>query len=241
MSALLEFTNRPEQPRVPLPYTHLPITTWPSEQPTEQPRPPRLVGPLLRRGKGIAGWVLEHGKSLLVPDVDKDPRHAKEVPGAVGFHVKSILCSPLRQGDRIIGVVQVLKRMGPTGPAFSEEDIPHWQRLKPEVPPDSALKGLEDAYVIDDRSAVAAFIEQNRLRGLLVQAREPLNAAFGEAAVKTLTLIDDDEGFNTLFCLIVVSGDMHEARLALGSFDQRWWLARSDQAAGKLNFDFELV
>src|SRR2546426_8067992 len=76
----------------------------------------------LKRGKGIAGWVLQHGKTLLVPDVDQDPRHAKEVPGSVGFRVKSILCSPLRQVDKIIGVVQVLNKLGPGGPAFSEED-----------------------------------------------------------------------------------------------------------------------
>jgi len=165
MSALLQFTSRVEQPRVP-PSAFPPVATWLSERLTEQPKPPRPVRPL--------------------------------------------------------------------------QDI-YSQTVNREIPPHSALKGLEDAYVIDDRSAVAAFIEQNRLRGLLLQARDPLNAAFGEAAVKMLSLIADDEGCTTLFCLIVVPGDMREARLALRSFDERWWLARSDQAAGKLNFDFELV
>lgn len=96
-------------------------------------------------------------------------------------------------------------------------------------------------YIFEDHSAVTAFIEQNRLRGLLEQAREPLNAAFGEAALKKLTLVTDDEGFKILFCLVRVPGDMQEARRALRSFDQRWWLGRSAQAAAKLNFDFELV
>jgi hypothetical protein len=104
----------------------------------------------------------------------------------------------------------------------------------------SALKGLEDLYVIDDRSAVAGFIERNRLRGLLLSARDPLNDAFGEASVKKLKLIRDDEGFETLFCLVLVSCDLAAARHALRSFDQRWWLRHSDQAAGRLNFDFEL-
>ncbi len=135
---------------------------------------------------------------------------------------------------------QPTEQSKPPRPFGPHQDI-YSQRLKWEVPPDSALKGLEDAYVISDRSTVAAFIEHNRLRGLLLQARDPLNAAFGETAVKRLMLMDDDEGFNTLTCLIAVSGDMHEARLALRSFDRRWWLVRSDQAAGKLNFDFDLV
>ncbi len=95
--------------------------------------------------------------------------------------------------------------------------------------------------MIEDRSAVAAFVTENRLHGLLFQARSALNAAFGEAALKTLALVRDDEGLVTLFCLVLIPGDMREARLALRSFDQRWWLARSTQAAGKLNFDFELV
>ena len=110
-----------------------------------------------------------------------------------------------------------------------------------EVLTHAAIKDLEDVYVIDDRPAVAAFIEANRLRSLLLQARNPLNAAFGEESIKTLTLVHDDEGFTTLFCLVMVFGDMQKARRALKSFDQQWWLARSGQVAGKLNFDFELI
>lgn len=106
---------------------------------------------------------------------------------------------------------------------------------------DSTLKGLEDGYVIDDRPAVAAYIGQNQLRGILEQARGPLNAAFGEGAVKKLTLTEDDEGFATLFCLILIPGDLPRAKLALRSFDEQWWLARSGQTGGKLNFDFELI
>lgn len=114
-------------------------------------------------------------------------------------------------------------------------------RWKAPVTSASAIKGLEDVYVIENRLDVAAFIQENRLRGLLLQARNPLHAAFGEGAVKTLTLVTDDEGFKTLFCLVMVQGDMVEARRALRSFDQQWWLARSELASGKLNFDFELV
>jgi hypothetical protein len=104
-----------------------------------------------------------------------------------------------------------------------------------------ALTELERAYVFEDRSEVAAFIERNRIRELLLEAQQPLNAAFGEGAVKKLTLVEDDEGFMTLFCLVLIAGDMRAARLALRSFDEDWWLARSGQAGSKLNFDFELI
>jgi hypothetical protein len=104
----------------------------------------------------------------------------------------------------------------------------------------SALRTLEQAYVLEDRSAIPAFIRRNRLLEHLLEARAPLTSAFGEAAVKKLTLVEDDEGFVTLFCLILVPGGLDEARRALDSFDESWWLARSHEAAGKLNFDFEL-
>jgi hypothetical protein len=106
---------------------------------------------------------------------------------------------------------------------------------------DLALRELEQLYVLEDRSTVSEFIERNRLRELLLEAGGPLNAAFGQAVVKKLTLLEDDEGFETLFCLALIPGDMHQAMLALKSFDERWWLARSRRVAGKLNFDLELV
>lgn len=103
------------------------------------------------------------------------------------------------------------------------------------------LNGLEGVYVLDDRARVAQFIEQRRLRNLLLQARGPLTDAFGEAAIKRLSVVEDDEGSRTLLCLVAVPGGINEARRALRSFDQRWWLAHCGNAAGKLNFDFDLV
>jgi len=105
----------------------------------------------------------------------------------------------------------------------------------------SALATLEQAYVLEDRSAIPAFIERNRLLELLLEAREPLASAFGEATVKKLILVEDDEGFVTLFCSVLVPGSSDEARRALDLFDESWWLAHSHQAGGKLNFDFELI
>jgi hypothetical protein len=103
-------------------------------------------------------------------------------------------------------------------------------------------KALEEIYVMEDRGSVIRFIAENRLRGLLVQARQPLNEAFGEEAVKILTLVQDDEdGSLALFCLVRVSGQLQEARQTLRKFDRDWWLAKSQQAAGILNFDFELA
>jgi hypothetical protein len=124
-------------------------------------------------------------------------------------------------------------------PETTHPQIPYSLLEKPLV--GSELRALEQAYVLEDRTAILAFIKRNGLLEPLVEAREPLSAAFGEAAVKKLTLVEDDEGFVTLFCLILFPGGLEEARRALNSFDESWWLARSGQVGGKLNFDFDLV
>jgi hypothetical protein len=105
----------------------------------------------------------------------------------------------------------------------------------------SALSSLEQGYVLEDRSAILAFIKQNGLLEPLLEARGPLTSAFGEAAVKKLSLVEDDEGFVTLFCFVLFPGSLQEAKRALNLFDDQWWLTRSREAGGKLNFDFELI
>ena len=75
----------------------------------------------LPRGKGIAGWVAENGKPLIVPDVSQDERFFKGVDEKSAFITRSIMCVPMqRSGDKIIGVLQVLnKRIG----TFDDQDL----------------------------------------------------------------------------------------------------------------------
>ncbi len=55
-----------------------------------------------RLGKGITGWVAEHGQSVRVGDVLHDARYQ-----AVREGIQSELCVPLRIGDQLLGVVNV--------------------------------------------------------------------------------------------------------------------------------------
>jgi hypothetical protein len=106
---------------------------------------------------------------------------------------------------------------------------------------DTGATELEKLYVFEDRAAVNTFVLEHRLRGLLAAASEPLNEAFGKATIKTLKIVTDDEGAQTLFCLSLVAASVEDARRSLAAFDERWWLARCGTVAGKLNFDFEFV
>ena len=82
------------------------------------PPPQKIVVP---RGRGISGWVLEHGESLLVADAYADPRFFREADKQTGFRTRSILCVPLARGDQEIGVLQVLNPIGRE--AFDAADL----------------------------------------------------------------------------------------------------------------------
>ncbi len=73
------------------------------------------------RGRGIAGWVLEHGEALLVADAYSDPRFFADADKQTGFRTRSILCAPMRRGEVEIGVLQVLNPLD--GEAFDETDL----------------------------------------------------------------------------------------------------------------------
>lgn len=105
----------------------------------------------------------------------------------------------------------------------------------------AAVETVNQVYVLEGRDEVERFIGQNRLRHWLEQAVEPLNKSFGKSAIKILQLNTDDEGAQTLFCLVKVTESLDQSRRSLASFDRQWWSEHCGPVAGKLNFDFELV
>ena len=66
---------------------------------------PRISVP---RGRGIAGWVVTHAESLLIPNAYADARFYKEADLQTGFRTRSILCAPLKHHGEVIGVLQIL-------------------------------------------------------------------------------------------------------------------------------------
>jgi signal transduction histidine kinase len=69
---------------------------------------------------GIAGHVVESGKSLMLADAYADIRFNPEIDRQSGFRTRSMIAAPLRHvSGRILGVVEVLHRKVN---AFSHED-----------------------------------------------------------------------------------------------------------------------
>jgi diguanylate cyclase (GGDEF)-like protein len=80
-----------------------------------------LKGSRLRLGEGIAGWVAETGQSLLVSDVQADERFCKRFDELCDFTTRSLICVPMKNRGRVLGVIELVNRMEET--AFTDPDM----------------------------------------------------------------------------------------------------------------------
>lgn len=83
----------------------------------------QLLGMHVPAGKGIAGFVLMSGQPMAVSDVGEDSAFYAEVDRATGYSTQTILATPLRFKDEIIGVLEFINRTGepPFDPFTSDE------------------------------------------------------------------------------------------------------------------------
>jgi Nif-specific regulatory protein len=72
-------------------------------------------------GQGIAGTVAQTGEPLLIQDVTRDPRWYKQISESIGFQTRSIACVPMKVGEEIIGVVEIIDKED--GSPIQNEDM----------------------------------------------------------------------------------------------------------------------
>jgi len=84
----------------------------------------------LKIGEGIAGWVAEHGKPLLLQDVRKDPRFYKSADQKTEFVTRDMVCVPVKVKDKVIGVLQAINR---AEGVFTEDDVELFQLFSNQV------------------------------------------------------------------------------------------------------------
>ncbi len=109
-------------------------------------------------GKGVVGWVYEHGESLLVPDVSIDPRWYGLVDKESKFVTRSILAVPLKVKDKTIGVAEVLNKRG--GRSFSQEDLELFEAMGRQIAialeNANLYRELDELFMSSIKSIVAA-------------------------------------------------------------------------------------
>ena len=72
-------------------------------------------------GQGILGEVAASRTSLRVDDVASDPRFDDSADRLSGFTTNSIIAVPLARRDKLLGVLEVVNKRGPT-PQFDDDD-----------------------------------------------------------------------------------------------------------------------
>ncbi|XP_023658281.1 dual 3',5'-cyclic-AMP and -GMP phosphodiesterase 11A isoform X1 [Paramormyrops kingsleyae] len=73
-------------------------------------------------GKGIIGYVAEHGETVNIPNAYEDHRFSDEIDKLTGYKTRSILCMTICNSDGdVIGVVQAINK-SPEGTAFTDDD-----------------------------------------------------------------------------------------------------------------------
>jgi Nif-specific regulatory protein len=75
----------------------------------------------LKAGEGIAGWVVQHNKTLVVNDADNDKRHQRRIAREINYPLTNMIAVPMRLKDECIGVIEILNKED--GKSFGEDDV----------------------------------------------------------------------------------------------------------------------
>ena len=88
----------------------------------------RLLGVRMELGQGVAGWVLQHKQSALVPDAQADPRFNPRIDEQLRFQTRDLVTVPLLVRGTGIGALQACnKKHGP----FTPVDLAWMEVLAP--------------------------------------------------------------------------------------------------------------
>lgn len=159
----------------------------------------------LNPGEGIAGWVARNGQSLIIDDVQSDPRFCRNADRVSQYETRSMVAVPVRAGSKVIGVLQTInKREG----AFSPEDRELLESLANQVAP---------------------AIENARIYETLKETFHGISMALAEALEKRDYYTGGHTNRVSRYCMEIAS------RLGIGEKDmESLWLASILHDVGKI-------
>jgi two-component system response regulator AtoC len=116
-------------------------------------------------GEGVAGWVAQRGEALLLNNVSQEPRFMKAA--GVSDRVKSLVCVPLLDEDRVVGVLNLShSRQG----AFSEGDKLLLSYISNQV--GAALTSARFFHEIQEMNGLTKDSNESALMGTLPEGQE---------------------------------------------------------------------
>jgi len=109
----------------------------------------------LKMGEGIAGWVAQNDRPLLVNDAENDTRHYSAISDDTGYRTRNLLAVPMRAKDKVIGVLEVINKKD--NGLFDDSDL----KLL-EVLADQASIAIQNAQEFGRMSHEIARLESDR-------------------------------------------------------------------------------
>ncbi len=106
---------------------------------------------LVAGGDSIVGYVAGNGTSLNLPDAQNDSRFFSQADSKTGFQTRSVLCTPIRLDDVIIGVIQVIDNHPNK---FSDEDLRILEAIAAFAA--SAIRNAQQYAAISEAETLAA-------------------------------------------------------------------------------------
>jgi GAF domain-containing protein len=82
-----------------------------------------LIGRRFPSSTGIAGWVLVTRQPMVLEDVARDPRFARDIAESTGYVPSGLMAVPLLHGERVLGVLEVLDRPQQARFTLAEMDL----------------------------------------------------------------------------------------------------------------------
>ena len=70
--------------------------------------------------QGVAGWVVQEGRPLLLPGTGQEGRWPSTTAQLLGVEARSVLCAPLVLREKTIGAIEVINKWGGK---FTEDDL----------------------------------------------------------------------------------------------------------------------
>ncbi len=130
-----------------------------------------LTGLSLAAGEGIAGMVVQEGKTTVVKDCQKDERWAGRFDETTGFVTRSMVCVPLINKYEVIGCIQIINKKD--GSLYNDDDVELCENL-----------AMLTAIAIDDKGLNLGFVKEKKTILSLQNGTKTYGS--GETAIKIL-------------------------------------------------------
>ena len=171
----------------------------------------------LEMGEGMAGWVAQNDRSLVVNDTENDPRHFSAIGDDTGYRTRNLIAVPLRAKDEVIGVLEVINKSGDQ--SFDDNDLKFL-----EVLADQASIALQNAREYGRMSS-----EIDSLRLQVDENRGAAPRIISESPVM-IRMMEQAEKMARAQAPVLILGESGTGKELLAEYIH----FRSDRAAGPL-------